>query len=119
GLAEQLAQAVEVDRLEVAGEQLLLETPELIHGAHELERLLVGERLRPVEEVTVAALEVLERPDVVQLLEELVEQLAGSRVLETGVAQALERFGQPVGQPVEQLAQPGRPLRIPTLRRRF
>src|SRR5512145_2906295 len=77
--SEQLLQLLEVHRLQVPGEERLLEPLQALHGAHELDRLRVRERARPMEEVAVAALEILEVAEVVQLLEEPLERLAALR----------------------------------------
>src|SRR5262249_47313465 len=105
--AEKGAQRLQVDRLEVAGEELFLEALETLHLPHELDGLAVRERLRPLEEIAVAAVEVLEVADVLELIEQVGERAAGVLVREVVVAQALEGLGDPCRELVEQLAGPG------------
>src|SRR5207244_10894620 len=102
--AEELAQALGVDRVKVARDELLFQALEPFHSTHERQRFLVGQRPRPVEEVAVAAREVLEVAAVVELLEERLEGVRRLGVLEVVVAQPAERLGPTVGEPVDEVA---------------
>src|SRR5581483_7730624 len=108
---EQRAEALQVDRFEVAGEELLLEPLQPLHLAHELDGLGVGERLRALEQVAEATLEVLQVAEVLELLEEVLER-ASRVVLEGELFQALERLGEARRQAVEEIALAGRRLGI-------
>src|SRR5439155_15658407 len=110
--AEERAQALEIDRLEVPGEQRLLEALQALHLAHQLDRLAVGERLRALKEVAVTPLEVLEVADVLQLLEQVFERAARVVVREGMVAQLLERLGEARREAVQRLPLAGGGLAV-------
>ena len=65
--AQQLAQIVDRDVVEVARHQVLLELLHPLHLAHQVERLLVVEALGAVEHVLVAVAEILQVADVLVL----------------------------------------------------
>ena len=100
---KELAQALGVDGVEVAREELLFEALQALHRAHQRQRFLVGERPRPVEEVAVATREVLEIADVVELVEQALERVGRVALLEVVVAQPAERFREAMRQPIEEV----------------
>ena len=101
-LAHQVTQGRGIDVVGAAGEQLLLHLLELLHLVHEIEGLPVVERLWPVEQVFVAALEIFHSTDVVELLHQLVERLLRCRVLELVAREHLQLFAETPGEVFEE-----------------
>ncbi len=80
----------------------MLHLLELLHLVHEIEGLPVVERLWPVEQVFVAALEIFHSTDVVELLHQLVERLLRCRVLELVAREHLQLFAETPGEVFEE-----------------
>ena len=80
------------DRLEIPLHQILFELAHLLHLAHQLERLLVAEALRPVKHMIVAIAEIFEIADIVVLGEQFVEVGLGLRVLELVAFELAQRL---------------------------
>jgi len=81
-LAEQLAQLFEIDAFEIAGEQLLFELLQAFDLAHQVERVVIAERLRAVEQIAVAPLKLFEVAYVLQLFEQVLEVAPRPVILE-------------------------------------
>src|SRR5262249_56514542 len=108
--AEKLAELLGIDGVEVAAEELLLEALPRLHLAHQLEGLGVAERARAVEQVSVPALEVLQVPDVLQLVAQRLVERLGFGVLELVVGERRQRVRQAWRGGRELLAPAPRPL---------
>src|SRR5690606_29644919 len=102
---EERAELLERDRAEIAALQILLEAPEPLELAHQLERFLVFEADRAAEAIAARPTELLELPDVVELLEEPGEVALGLGVLEAvRLRDPLDRLGEPPRPVVEERA---------------
>src|SRR5262249_42664933 len=99
--AEEAAERVRVDALELPREERLLERAEPLELAQELDGLGERQAARPPQLLAVAALQLLEPLDVAQVLQELLEGAAGRVAREGIVAERIDRLGEAVREVVE------------------